>query len=131
MPGLELFGSSKPIKTTTIVELPSSEPTTPAIESIDAPRTPGAYYNPRLDPKNYLKGPLSLNPATRLRQMLARPGIVVCLSALTHSHRLYDSRRLPRVSAMVSVHGVRLRLVSLAYTRGTHFISAAAEMSKD
>lgn len=35
------------------------------------------YYNPRLDPKNYLEGPLSCNPATRLRQMLARPGIVV------------------------------------------------------
>ncbi|KAF4584930.1 hypothetical protein EYR40_001756 [Pleurotus pulmonarius] len=37
----------------------------------------GNYYNPRLDPKNYLEGPLSDNPATRLRQMLARPGIVV------------------------------------------------------
>ena len=37
----------------------------------------GVYYNPRLDPRNYLDGPLSWNPATRLRQMLARPGIVV------------------------------------------------------
>lgn len=36
-----------------------------------------AYYNPRLDPRNYLHGPLSINPATRLRQMLARPGIIV------------------------------------------------------
>ncbi|KAL4260350.1 Pyruvate kinase-like domain superfamily protein [Pleurotus pulmonarius] len=35
------------------------------------------YYNARLDPKNFLEGPLSVNPATRLRQMLARPGIVV------------------------------------------------------
>ncbi|TFK23142.1 oxaloacetate acetylhydrolase [Coprinopsis marcescibilis] len=35
------------------------------------------YYNARLDPRNYLEGPLSHNPATRLRQMLARPGIVV------------------------------------------------------
>lgn len=35
------------------------------------------YYNARLDPKNFLEGPLSCNPATRLRQMLARPGIVV------------------------------------------------------
>ncbi|PPQ83619.1 hypothetical protein CVT25_006304 [Psilocybe cyanescens] len=35
------------------------------------------YHNPRLDPKNYLTGPLSLNPATRLRQLLARPGIIV------------------------------------------------------
>ncbi|KAF8161320.1 oxaloacetate acetylhydrolase [Crassisporium funariophilum] len=38
---------------------------------------PGVYYNARLDPKNYLEGPFSTNPATRLRQMLARPGIVV------------------------------------------------------
>ncbi|GAW01542.1 oxaloacetate acetylhydrolase [Lentinula edodes] len=42
-----------------------------------APRDPSIYYNPRLDPKNYLEGPLSPNPSTRLRQMLARPGIVV------------------------------------------------------
>ncbi|KAJ8076716.1 hypothetical protein AAF712_000343 [Marasmius tenuissimus] len=35
------------------------------------------YYNARLDPKNFLEGPLSTNPSTRLRQMLARPGIVV------------------------------------------------------
>ncbi|KZP24585.1 hypothetical protein FIBSPDRAFT_888704 [Athelia psychrophila] len=35
------------------------------------------YTNARLDPKNYLHGPLSDNPSTRLRQMLARPGIVV------------------------------------------------------
>ncbi|KAF8146884.1 oxaloacetate acetylhydrolase [Mycena galopus ATCC 62051] len=35
-----------------------------------------AYYNARLDPSNYLDGPLSTNPATRLRQLLARPGII-------------------------------------------------------
>ncbi|KAF9464967.1 oxaloacetate acetylhydrolase [Collybia nuda] len=35
------------------------------------------YNNPRLDPANFLEGPLSTNPATRLRQMLARPGIVI------------------------------------------------------
>ncbi|KAJ7188748.1 phosphoenolpyruvate pyruvate domain-containing protein [Mycena filopes] len=34
------------------------------------------YYNARLDPVNYMDGPLSNNPATRLRQMLARPGII-------------------------------------------------------
>ncbi|KAJ7028338.1 oxaloacetate acetylhydrolase [Mycena alexandri] len=34
------------------------------------------YYNARLDPVNYMDGPLSTNPATRLRQMLARPGII-------------------------------------------------------
>lgn len=44
-----------------------------------APATmePEAYYNARLDPKNFLEGELSVYPATRLRQMLARPGIVV------------------------------------------------------
>ncbi|KAJ7503051.1 oxaloacetate acetylhydrolase [Mycena galericulata] len=35
------------------------------------------YHNSCLDPRNYLDGPLSSNPATRLRQMLARPGIIV------------------------------------------------------
>ncbi|KDR75646.1 hypothetical protein GALMADRAFT_68445 [Galerina marginata CBS 339.88] len=44
--------------------------------TVSAPRR-DVYYNPRLDPKNFLDGPLSSNPATRLRQMLARPGIVV------------------------------------------------------
>jgi hypothetical protein len=38
---------------------------------------PQVYDNPRLNPKNFLDGPLSWNPSTRLRQMLARPGIVV------------------------------------------------------
>lgn len=42
-----------------------------------APEVPEVYYNARLDPTNYLEGPLSPMPATRLRQMLARPGIVV------------------------------------------------------
>ena len=45
----------------------------------EQPPSSNVYYNPRLDPKNYLDGPLSWNPATRLRQMLARPGIVVNL----------------------------------------------------
>jgi hypothetical protein len=45
------------------------------------PQDPDVYYNPRLDPQNYLEGPLSCNPATRLRQMLARPGIVVCITS--------------------------------------------------
>lgn len=54
-----------------------------AVDAVDpgykASVTPDSavYYNPRLDPANYLEGPLSHNPATRLRQMLARPGIVV------------------------------------------------------
>lgn len=41
-----------------------------------------AYYNPRFDPANFLEGPLSNNPATRLRQMLARPGIIVTSFAI-------------------------------------------------
>lgn len=44
---------------------------------LELSRMDGVYSNPRLDPSNFLDGPLSLNPATRLRQMLARPGIVV------------------------------------------------------
>ncbi|KAF9529722.1 oxaloacetate acetylhydrolase [Crepidotus variabilis] len=35
------------------------------------------YYSPRLDPKNFLEGLLSPNPSTRLRQLLARPGIII------------------------------------------------------
>ncbi len=46
------------------------------------------YYNPRLDPKNFLEGPLSDNPATRLRQMLARPGIVVSRDTFLDEHTL-------------------------------------------
>lgn len=53
----------------------SSGDTTP--EELESIVRPNVYYNARLDPKNFLEGPLSLNPATRLRQMLARPGIVV------------------------------------------------------
>jgi hypothetical protein len=49
----------------------------------DSPSS-GVYYNARLDPKNYLEGPLSWNPATRLRQMLARPGIVVSFKTQSH-----------------------------------------------
>ncbi|KAL0953965.1 hypothetical protein HGRIS_005125 [Hohenbuehelia grisea] len=55
--------------------------------STGAPTTTpaGHYYNPRLDPKNYLEGPLSPNPATRLRQKLARPGL---FGAATTASRL-------------------------------------------
>ena len=53
-----------------------------ATPSPEAPLKAGVYYNPRLDPKNFLEGPLSWDPATRLRQMLARPGIIV----RTHCH---------------------------------------------
>ncbi|KAJ7125168.1 oxaloacetate acetylhydrolase [Mycena epipterygia] len=43
----------------------------------DARNSTTSYYNSRFEPRNYLDGPLSTNPATRLRQMLARPGIIV------------------------------------------------------
>ncbi|EKM81154.1 hypothetical protein AGABI1DRAFT_112846 [Agaricus bisporus var. burnettii JB137-S8] len=51
--------------------------TTPTTSGNDSTSNDKPYYNPRLDPKNYMQGPLSDNAATRLRQMLARPGIVV------------------------------------------------------
>lgn len=76
MPGLDLYGSSpETVPASTVVSTPSADtpPETPVNESAK----PNVYYNARLDPKNFLEGPLSHNPATRLRQMLARPGIVV------------------------------------------------------
>ncbi|KAJ7496860.1 oxaloacetate acetylhydrolase [Mycena latifolia] len=43
---------------------------------LEARHSTAQYYNTRLDPSNYMDGPLSSNPATRLRQLLARPGII-------------------------------------------------------
>ena len=65
----------------TTLEDPAFQTTNePFLTSVKAQSTSlRVYYNPRLDPKNYLNGPLSWNPATRLRQMLARPGIIVSL----------------------------------------------------
>ena len=74
MPGLDRFNSETSAPASTVVELP-----TPAAEATSS--GPGVYYNARLDPKNFLEGPLSTNAATRLRQMLARPGIVVSTPA--------------------------------------------------
>jgi len=61
MPGLDFY---------------STTPSAPAPATAAEPQA-GVYYNARLDPKNYLEGPLSPIASTRLRQMLARPGIVV------------------------------------------------------
>ena len=58
----------------TVVEV-AAAPSPAPVEA--AASGPGVYYNARLDPKNFLEGPLSVNASTRLRQMLARPGIVV------------------------------------------------------
>ncbi|KAJ8472772.1 hypothetical protein ONZ45_g16534 [Pleurotus djamor] len=66
MPGVEFYSKTS-----------SSEASTKASPFIPYLDSDGVYNNPRLDAKNYLEGPLSNNPATRLRQMLARPGIVV------------------------------------------------------
>lgn len=55
----------------------TSETPIDSVVKDNGPRDPSVYYNPRLDPKNFLEGELSTNPATRLRQLLARPGIVV------------------------------------------------------
>ena len=72
-----------PADTTVSVHETLAPPTTyePVESAAKESLSSGVYYNPRLDPKNYLEGPLSLNPATRLRQMLARPGIVVSFTA--------------------------------------------------
>jgi hypothetical protein len=68
-----------PANTTVSVHETPAPPTTyePIDSAIKESPSSGIYYNSRLDPKNYLEGPLSWNPPTRLRQMLARPGIVV------------------------------------------------------
>ncbi|KNZ72385.1 Carboxyvinyl-carboxyphosphonate phosphorylmutase, chloroplastic, partial [Termitomyces sp. J132] len=70
-PALDYFSSTKPASVQTQTE------NTTILDSPVTPSDDGTYYNARLDPANYLDGPLSSNPATRLRQMLARPGIVV------------------------------------------------------
>lgn len=76
MPGRDYFSNSiaAAIPST---HTPSEPPSPIEIDAVEQ-RSQTKYYNARLDPKNYLDGPLSYNPATRLRQMLARPGIVVC-----------------------------------------------------
>lgn len=73
MPSLDLLTDSNDIVTSP--EIASEIPINFVENIVDH-----VYCNPRLDAKNYLEGPLSYNPATRLRQMLARPGIVVSYS---------------------------------------------------
>jgi hypothetical protein len=69
MPGVDYFSNTA----ATTSPAPAAAQGSVATE---APQS-DVYYNARLDPKNYLEGPLSPYPSTRLRQMLARPGIVV------------------------------------------------------
>jgi hypothetical protein len=79
-PGMDY--SSAPV---TILEVPAPSTTCDSVTISLKEQSPSSnvYYNPRLDPQNYLDGPLSWNPATRLRQMLARPGIIVSLITRT------------------------------------------------
>jgi len=80
-PGLDFFKSSE--ATDAPVQISAdTEPEANGASESPAPEVtsrPDVYYNPRLDPKNFLEGDLSVDAATRLRQMLARPGIVVSL----------------------------------------------------
>lgn len=106
------------ISTSNTVPAPSNEgditpesPLSPVVES-------NVYYNPRLDPKNFLEGPLSLNPATRLRQLLARPGIVVCIALFYRRSKSNTVPRLHLVSVTAFRLAARLRLASTACTRG-------------
>lgn len=76
------------------LDTPPSMPGTPTESSValsveSSPRSEGVYYNARLDPKNFLEGPLSWNPSTRLRQMLARPGIVVSILYIYLTRQIY------------------------------------------
>jgi hypothetical protein len=90
MPGFDLYKNEQTAPAPTVVELPpqatpAPEPAQIAVNGTEsasdgipaAPAQSEWYYNARLDPKNFLEGELSHNPATRLRQLLARPGIVV------------------------------------------------------
>ena len=69
--------------------------------------TPGVYYNSRFDPENFLDGPLSYDPATRLRQMLARPGIVVRIYIFSRVSNVNNNPyRSPPASVMALVPDV-------------------------
>lgn len=79
-PGLDFFKSSESSEAPVVQICPDAEPEDNGTSKSAVPEVtprPGVYYNPRLDPKNFLEGELSVDPATRLRQMLARPGIVI------------------------------------------------------
>lgn len=82
--------------------------------SVEATEKP--YYNARLDPKNYLEGPLSTNPATRLRQLLARPGIIVSgtlphlKSSIADTQNFVDCPRHLRRHKRSMRHGGWLRM---------------------
>jgi hypothetical protein len=120
-PGLDFFKSSDSSSDVPVVQIsPDAEPEDISVSKSAAPEAaprPGVYYNSRLDPKNFLEGELSVDAATRLRQMLARPGIVVSpipLPSITCPH-LYT--RLPPAFVMVSVPVAHSKPVSIACTK--------------
>lgn len=79
-PGLDFFKSSDSSDVPVVQISADAEHEDISVSKSAAPEvTPraGVYYNSRLDPKNFLEGELSFDAATRLRQMLARPGIVI------------------------------------------------------
>ncbi|KAG6920222.1 hypothetical protein DXG01_004991 [Tephrocybe rancida] len=114
---------------------PKVAPVQPEAESLSAVEYPTAadkdtYYNARLNPANYLDGPLSSNPATRLRQMLARPGIVL-LASVTES--VLDVRKRQDLTACTkaAISGAattasRLGQPDLAIATLNDFVDAAS-----
>ncbi len=116
MPGLDYFSKSEN-GAAPAAAAPAADVNTEA--PVEAPRS-NVYYNARLDPKNYLEGPLSHNAATRLRQMLARPGIVVSIGLRSqHFFQLkIFMNRLLLASVMESVLELPLRPGSTACTKG-------------
>jgi hypothetical protein len=119
-PGLDFFKSSDSSEEPVVQICPDAEPEDNATSKSAVPEvTPrsGVYYNSRLDPKNFLEGELSVDAATRLRQMLARPGIVVSAMSLCALGVLSCPTRLPLVFVMVSVPVAHSKLVSIACTK--------------
>jgi hypothetical protein len=103
-PGMDY--SSAPV---TILEVPAPPTTCDSVTFSLKEQSPSSnvYYNPRLDPTNYLDGPLSWNPATRLRQMLARPGIIVSpITRTSFRIHILPIPRLLRVFVTVSAPDV-------------------------
>jgi hypothetical protein len=83
-----------------------SEPPSPTHSTFSSDDEHAVYDNPRLHPRNFMDGPLSHNPATRLRQMLARPGIVVSSYSNGSPYATDSNVRLLLVSVMALVYAV-------------------------
>ncbi|KAG2104026.1 phosphoenolpyruvate pyruvate domain-containing protein [Suillus discolor] len=79
-PGLGFFKSSGSSEAPVVQVSPDAESEDKGSSQSTTSQTTrkaDVYYNPRLDPENFLEGELSPDAATRLRQLLARPGIVI------------------------------------------------------